>query len=857
MDRFSQSRVTAVLGPTNTGKTYLAIERMLGHSSGMIGFPLRLLARENYERVVKIKGTGKVALVTGEEKITPPSARYFFCTVESMPLDRLVEFLAVDEVQLCADPERGHIFTDRLLHARGIEETMFLGADTIRPLLRKLVPRAEIISRPRFSTLSYAGEKKITRLPPRSAVVAFSAAEVYAMAELIRRQRGGTAVVLGALSPRTRNAQVGMFEAGEVDYLVATDAIGMGLNLNLDHVAFAALAKFDGQTQRRLTAAEIGQIAGRAGRHMSDGSFGTTNDIGALDPEVVDAVEDHKFEPQRFVFWRNRDLDFRSPGGLLKSLERRPPIPELIRAREAEDTRALASFAGDAKIAAMASHPAAVRLLWDVCQIPDFRKTLSDQHLQLLSRVFLLLMDHDGCLPGDWVAQQMKRLDRSDGDIDSLVARIAHIRTWTYISHRADWFTDSKHWQERARTIEDKLSDALHHCLMRRFVDRRSAILVSRLRGGDQLLAAVKATGDVVVEGEFVGRIEGFHFVPDTAVTGDDAKALLTAARRVLGGEMSTRLAQLEQDQDSAFALAEDGAIHWRGAVVARLAAGDRAVKPGIDVMASEYLDGRARERLRIRLMAWLQPELRRRLALLYRIADFDSKPDASPDGMLSSPAKGLLYHLAEKLGTLPRRAVAEQIAGLGKSDRKKLAALGIRLGAESVFLPSLLKPRPARLRALLWAVHRGTVMPGLPAMDRLIFHPDARPDAQDDESFCHAIGFRRLTGAKGDVIALRADALERLVREARRLSQKGRFTVTATLKRSIGCGDAEIEIALYGLGYQTSGAADAAGFSRIPPRGQRQATSRKKIKTPHKKPSGKKHAADSPFAKLRELITK
>src|SRR5690349_17123379 len=426
-------RLVAVLGPTNTGKTHFAIERMLGHRSGMIGFPLRLLARENYDRVVRLKGARAVALITGEEKIVPPNPAYFVCTTESMPLDRPVDFLAVDEIQLCGDGERGHVFTHRLLSARGLAETMFLGADTIKPLLRHLVPEAEFVSRPRFSTLSYLGPKKVTRLPPRSAVVAFAVADVFALAEVMRRQRGGTAVVLGALSPRARNAQVGMFQAGEVDYLVATDAIGMGLNMDLDHVAFARLVKFDGRAPRRLAAPEIAQIAGRAGRHMSDGTFGTTAELGPMEPEVVEAVENHRFDPLTRLYWRNARLDYASPDALLGSLELRPPKPGLVPAREADDHLALRTLAKQAEIAELAQHRQAVRLLWEVCQIPDFRKVLSDTHARLLGQIYRHLAGPAGRLPTDWVAQQVQRLDRLDGDIDTLMTRIAHIRTWTYI----------------------------------------------------------------------------------------------------------------------------------------------------------------------------------------------------------------------------------------------------------------------------------------------------------------------------------------------------------------------------------------------------------------------------------------
>src|SRR5215472_1657132 len=434
----SAPRLVAVLGPTNTGKTHYAIERMLGHQTGMIGFPLRLLARENYDRVVRAKGARAVALITGEEKILPPNPAYFVCTVESMPLDRAVDFLAVDEIQLCADPERGHVFTARLLHARGLAETMFLGADTIRPLLRRLVPEAEYIARPRFSTLTYTGAKKVTRLPPRSAVVAFAVADVFELAELVRRQRGGTAVVMGALSPRARNAQIGMFQAGEVDYLVATDAIGMGLNMDVDHVAFARIAKFDGRGPRRLTASEIAQIAGRAGRHMSHGTFGTTAEQDLLDPDIVEAVETHRFDPLERLYWRNARLRFESLGALLRSLDERPRVPGLVPAREADDHLALQALAKIPDIAATASHPDAIRLLWEVCQIPDFRKVMSDTHARLLAQIYRHLVGRSGRLPSDWVATQVARLDRNDGDIDTLMARIAHIRTWTYIAHRPD-----------------------------------------------------------------------------------------------------------------------------------------------------------------------------------------------------------------------------------------------------------------------------------------------------------------------------------------------------------------------------------------------------------------------------------
>lgn len=476
------SRLTAVLGPTNTGKTHLAVERMMGHASGMIGLPLRLLAREIYERVKTEKGARDVALITGEEKIAPPNARYFVCTVEAMPVERKVSFLAIDEIQLCADPDRGHIFTDRLFHARGEHETMFLGAETMRPRLKALFDHISFVERPRFSHLSYAGSKKISRLPRRSAIVGFSADNVYSIAELIRRQRGGAAVVMGALSPRTRNAQVELYQSGEVDFMVATDAIGMGLNMDVDHIALAGLEKFDGRAFRSLRASEIAQIAGRAGRYLKDGTFGTTADAPALSEEMIERVESHEFDSVRSLQWRNRNLNFATPEALISSLEESPKVKGLTRVREADDLRALRTLAKDNDIRACLGGPAAIKTLWNVCQVPDFRKTLHDEHAKLLGEIFVRLMGHNGVIDEDWIARQVGRLDNDNGDLDTLSARIAHTRTWTFVSNRRGWLDNPTHWQERSRAIEDKLSDALHTRLTQRFIDRRTSILMRRLK---------------------------------------------------------------------------------------------------------------------------------------------------------------------------------------------------------------------------------------------------------------------------------------------------------------------------------------------------------------------------------------
>lgn len=825
-ETFGRGRVTAVLGPTNTGKTYYALERMLGHASGMIGFPLRLLARENYDRIVRLKGAAAVALITGEEKIVPPNPRWLVCTVESMPLDRRVAFLAIDEIQLCADPERGHVFTDRLLHARGQQETVFLGAETMKPLLARLVPGIEFVTRPRLSQLSYAGAKKLGRLPPRSAIVAFSAAEVYAMAEFVRRQRGGAAVVLGALSPRTRNAQVGLYQGGEVDYIVATDAIGMGLNMDVDHVAFAGLRKFDGRAPRDLEPAEIAQIAGRAGRHMNDGTFGTTADVPGLAPELVEAVENHAFAPVRALWWRNSDLRFTSVEALQAALERSPPEPGLIRAREADDQVALAHLAHDPDILKLANHPERVRLLWDVAQVPDFRKVMADTHTRLLAQLYRHLTGPGRRLPTDWLAAQVDRLDRTDGELDTLVARIAHVRTWTYVSHRPHWVADPLHWQERTRAIEDKLSDALHDRLTQRFVDRRTAHLVRRMADDGDLLGAVARSGEVLVEGHFVGTLDGFRFVPDTAEGPNATRAVLAAAARGLKTEIAARVTRLCDDGADGFALGEDGTVLWREQRVARLAAGPEKLRPAVEVDSSDLLEPAARERVRKRLAAWLDDAVADGFRPLLRAR-------AAP---LTGAARGLVHQLAEALGSMDRATAEAQVGALDEEGRKALARLGIRFGVESVFLPTLLKPGPQRLRALLWAAAAGTTAPPPPG-ERVTVVP--RPGVPD--AYYAAIGYRRL-GPR----AVRVDMLERFAAGLRKLARDSRhgFTVPPMLASLLGVTADDLAGVMVALGYRRQDGDAAAAPSWLPPRrGPR-----------HPSPQKQQHRAESPFAVLRGL---
>ncbi|MBI1206147.1 MAG: disulfide oxidoreductase [Azospirillum sp.] len=828
--------MTAVLGPTNTGKTHFAIERMLGHRSGMIGFPLRLLARENYDRVVAARGAGSVALITGEEMIVPAHPRWFVCTVEAMPVDRPVAFLAIDEIQLCADRERGHVFTDRLLHARGEEETLLLGAETIRPLLRRLLPRVEFITRPRFSALSYAGHRKLTRLPPRSAVVAFSAPEVYGIAEQIRRQRGGTAVVLGALSPRTRNAQVELYQAGEVDYLVATDAIGMGLNMDIDHVAFARLSKFDGCAPRRLNAHELAQIAGRAGRHTADGSFGTTGEelggerlVGGepsgrgLDPEVIEAIENHCFEPLRLLMWRNHRLRFDSATALLRSLEERPTRPELMRMREADDHLALATLLHDPDLARLAGHPEAVRLLWEVCRIPDFRKILSEAHTRLLGQIYRHLRRPEQRLPEDWIAGLVTRLDRCDGDIDALVSRIAHVRTWTYVSHRSDWLADPGHWRDRTRAIEDRLSDALHQRLTQRFVDRRSALLVKTLKGGGDFLAAVTRTGEVIVEGHGVGELEGFRFVPDGSARGTDGRALMSAARRALKDEIAARLRRLESEHEDSLILGADGVVTWHGAPAGRLSAGPSLLTPAVTPLHDELLDPGQRERLRRRLERRVTTYFADALAPLMTLRDAE----------LSGPGRGLAFQLVEGLGCLSRHGAAALVDGLGQADRRQLGQLGVRIGVTRLYLPALLKPRAVAARALLWAVRHGLALPTpTPPAGRVsLVPPPGLPGG-----WFEAIGYP-VVGPR----AIRADLLDRFERRLIPLARSGAMTADPALAQSLGAEAGELAGILIALGWKQHHASDGSVVWRP-----------SRVRRPP--PPRRSRPEHGPFAKLKEL---
>ena len=810
--------VTAVLGPTNTGKTFYAIERMIAHSSGVIGLPLRLLAREVYQRLVERVGVGAVALITGEEKIKPKHARYQVCTVEAMPREPSAAFVAIDEVQLCGDLERGHVFTDRVLHARGYEETLLLGAGTMRGVLERVLPGIRFVQRPRLSNLLYAGSKKITRLPRRSAIVAFSADEVYAIAELIRRQRGGAAVVLGALSPRTRNRQVELYQNGEVEFLVATDAIGMGLNLDVDHVAFAQDWKYDGFQYRRLTAAEFGQIAGRAGRHVRDGTFGVTARVDPLEDELVEALESHRFEPMRVLQWRSRDLDFRSLDALKGSLDRSPPPGELTRALPSVDQRALEILSREDSIAAMATGAKAVETLWEACKLPDYRRIAPAQHAEIIGSIYADLVRR-GHVAEDYMGEQVRRADRVEGDIDALSQRIAEVRTWTYVSHRPGWLADPTHWQEKTRAIEDRLSDALHERLTKRFVDRRTSVLMRRLRENAFMEAEVGNDGKVTVEGHHVGELQGFRFTPDAVSEGQDGKAVRAAAQKALANEYERRAERFFNAPNGDLALGADGLVRWLGAPVAAISAGDDPLRPRVVLLADDQLTGPARDKVAARAERYVTYQVS---TILKPLADL-----GAGEG-LEGTAKGIAYRLYENFGLIQRRDIAEDVRSLDQDARAALRRLGVRFGAYHIFVPALIKPAPAHLMTLLWATAKDARdRPGYGEVPQLLAtgRTSARPEEGFDPVFYALAGYR-LLGSR----AVRVDILERLadlIRPA--LAWKpgtskrpegafdGRaFIVTPAMMSILGATAQDMDEILKGLGYRANGMDAGAVEARL-----------------------------------------
>ncbi len=742
----TKNKITAVLGPTNTGKTHLAIETMLSFDSGMIGFPLRLLAREVYDKVINKVGQNKVALITGEEKIIPKDPKYFLCTVESMPIDKSLDFVGVDEIQMCADHERGHIFTDRLLNLRGNKLTMLMGSNTIKNIISKLNDDIEFINRNRLSKLTYTGHKKISRINRKTAIIAFSSEEVYAIAELIRRQKGGAAIVMGSLSPKTRNAQVELYQSGDVDFLVATDAIGMGINMDLDNIYFSNLRKFDGKKLRKLNLSEIGQIAGRAGRYLNDGSFGITGDCKEINAEQVDLLENHKFEEIRTLFWRNSNLNFNNPYSLIKSLEERPQKEWLRKIHECEDEKALKYFLRDKNLENVNFDSKTLNLLWECCQIPDFVKKTYGNHYDVIENVFKFLSSEKGKITDEYMRLQLMKLDKLDGNVDSLSNRIANVRTWSYVSNKNNWIENQDYWIEKTKLLEDRLSDRLHEELTKTFIDKRASILARGLKQDMEFKTEILENNDVIIDNQFIGKINGLKLELDLkkGALETDIKSLKKAARQTVGPELERRVQNIIDT--GLIELNNDFKVYWNSFAIAKLSPGNDYLSPNFELIVDDILEQDQRQKLDSFIKKWLKNKIETVLQSLIDLKNLKDK---------HSSIKALAYQLYENNGVLIRDNVSEYLKNLGQSERKILRELGVKFGRYHVFLHRLIKPEPVTIRTLLWKNYHQKYFKLNPPTFGLNFIEDKD---KREKNFMLLCGFEKF-----DNFFVRIDILERL----------------------------------------------------------------------------------------------
>jgi len=741
-----KNKITAVLGPTNTGKTFLAIETMLSFESGMIGFPLRLLAREVYDKIIQKTDPKKVALITGEEKIIPSNAKYFLCTVESMPIDKNLEFVAVDEIQMCSDNERGHIFTDRLLNLRGEKLTMFMGSNTIKKLISKLDEDVGFINRERLSKLTYVGHKKISRIERKSAIIAFSAEEVYAIAELIRRQKGGAAIVMGSLSPKTRNAQVNLYQSSDVDYLVATDAIGMGINMDLDNVYFSNLKKYDGKKLRKLNLAEIGQISGRAGRYLNDGVFGITGDCEEINAEKINLIENHKFEEIRTLFWRNSNLNFSSTSSLLKSLEERPNKDWLRRIQECEDEKVLKYFLKDFRDQKIIQNENGLKLLWECCQIPDFVKKNYGHHLEVVNKIFGFLNSKEGKITNNYIKQQLSLLNKIDGNVDSISNRIANVRTWSYVSNKVNWVENQDYWVERTKLLEDKLSDRLHEELTKSFIDKRASVLARGLKKDITFDTQILENGKVMINNQFIGQLKALKLELDLKIGAldTDIKSLKKAARKTVGPEILNRIEQIKRT--GLVELKDDFKIYWARYPIANLSPGKDYLNPELSLIIDDMVETSDQLQLSNYLMNWLNNKIK---------DDLKSLIDLKQIKINNPSIRALAYQLYENNGVIKREDVSNFLNNLGQEERRVLRELGVKFGRYHIFLYKLFKPNAVSLRIALWKNYHQKYFQLKPPKFGLNFLEHKNPE---NKNFMLLCGFEKF-----DQFFVRIDILERL----------------------------------------------------------------------------------------------
>ncbi len=689
-----KNKITAVLGPTNTGKTFLAIETMLSFDSGMMGFPLRLLAREVYDKIIKKISSEKVALITGEEKIIPSGAKYFLCTVESMPIDKNLDFVGIDEIQMCSDHERGHIFTERLLHLRGEKLTMFMGSNTIKNIISKLDGDIEFIKKDRLSKLLFTGHKKISRIDRKSAIIAFSTEEVYAIAELIRRQKGGAAIVMGSLSPKTRNAQVELYQSGDVDYLVATDAIGMGINMDLDNVYFSNLKKFDGKKLRRLKLSEIGQIAGRAGRYLNDGFFGVSGDCGEIGSNEVELLENHKFDEIHIIYWRNSNLNFKNGKSLIKSLDERPKNTWLKRIPECEDEKVLKHILKDVEKLEIFNNENELKLLWECCQIPDFVKKTYGNHLEVVGKVFNFLREKPGKITNNYMKEQLSNLDKVDGNIDSISNRIANVRTWSYVSNKVNWVENQDYWVERTKKLEDKLSDRLHEELTKSFIDKRASVLARGLKQDITFKTEILENKKVLINNHLIGKLNGLKLELDLKVGAldTDIKSLKKAAKQNVEPEILKRIKEIKDI--GLIELKDDFKIYWKEFPIAKLSTGKDYLNPEINVIIDDMIDNIDKSNFTKFMQDWINKKISTDLKNLIDLKNINTK---------NTSIRALAYQLYENNGVIKRENVKDFLKKLSQEERKILRTLGVKFGRYHIFLYKLFKPSAVSLRITLW----------------------------------------------------------------------------------------------------------------------------------------------------------
>ena len=822
----SQKKISAVLGPTNTGKTHLAIETMMSFDSGMIGFPLRLLAREVYDKVIKKTSLNKVALITGEEKIIPPDAKYFLCTVESMPIDKELDFVGIDEIQLCSDHERGHIFTDRLLNMRGNKLTMFMGSNTIKNIISKLDGDIEFINRNRLSKLFYSGYKKISRIDRKTAIIAFSAEDVYAIAELIRRQKGGAAIVMGSLSPKTRNAQVELYQSGDVDFLVATDAIGMGINMDLNHIHFSNLKKFDGKKSRRLNLSEIGQIAGRAGRYLNDGTFGITGQCKEINAEEVDLLENHRFEDIQYLYWRNSNLNFNNPTALIKSLDEKPKKEWLRKIHECEDEKALKFFLRDKSFININLNQEKLSLLWECCQIPDFVKKTYGNHYEVINSVFKFLSSDKGKITSDFMRIQLMKLDKIEGNVDSLSNRIANVRTWSYVSNKNNWVENQKYWIEKTKLLEDKLSDRLHEELTKTFIDKRASILVRGLKQDMEFNTKILDNNNVMIDEQFIGKINGLKLELDLkkGTLETDIKSLKKAARQSIGPELNKRV-QIIMDT-GLIEVSNDFKIYWKKNPIAKLIPGKDYLNPNLELVVDDILDQDHKKKLTEYINKWLKNKISTTLDSLVNLKNLKDK---------NSSIKALAYQLYENNGVLKREQVSEYLKSLEQNDRKILRDLGVKFGRYHIYLHRLIKPEPVSLRTLLWKNFHQKFFNLKPPTFGLNFIDDKNIK---DKNFMLLCGFEKF-----DNFYVRIDILERLFVQIINSSadkNKG-IKVIPEMLNLLGCNKENFKKLINKMSYKTIEKNNEIFFKYIPKR---------KIK----RDFIKKNLKESPFKVLKNL---